>query len=105
MIQMGTPIDDIKVFDLRESMQNGGGPACLRLRVALNEQELQAVNPKVLMNEQLFTALNQWVDRHYRDRLTQADLVDPLLLIESRQALDELTVLMNLGSIYPFQQI
>ena len=105
MIQMGTPIDDIKVFDLRESMQNGGGPACLRLRVALNEQELQAVNPKVLMNEQLFTALNQWVDRHYRDRLTQADLVDPQLLIESRQALDELTVLMNLGSIYPFQQI
>ncbi|MFX5195260.1 N-succinylarginine dihydrolase, partial [Acinetobacter baumannii] len=29
MIQMGTPIDAIQVYDLRESMRNGGGPACL----------------------------------------------------------------------------
>ncbi|MDD9840672.1 succinylarginine dihydrolase, partial [Escherichia coli] len=69
MIQMGTPIDAIQVYDLRESMRNGGGPACLRLRVALNETELNAVNPKVLMNDQLFMTLNQWVDKHYRDRL------------------------------------
>lgn len=74
MIQMGTPIDAIQVYDLRESMRNGGGPACLRLRVALNETELNAVNPKVLMNDQLFTTLNQWVDKHYRDRLAQEDL-------------------------------
>ncbi|WP_016606421.1 N-succinylarginine dihydrolase, partial [Yersinia pestis] len=26
------PIDELRVFDLRESMRNGGGPACLRLR-------------------------------------------------------------------------
>lgn len=104
MIQMGTPIDDIKVFDLRESMRNGGGPACLRLRVALNEQELAAVNPKVLMNDVLFVTLNQWVDRHYRDQLTQHDLADPQLLMESRTALDELSVILGLGSVYPFQQ-
>src|SRR5258708_35603891 len=33
------PIDDVLVFDLRESMKNGGGPACLRLRVVLNDEE------------------------------------------------------------------
>ncbi|MGD8106221.1 N-succinylarginine dihydrolase [Pantoea sp. FN0302] len=104
LVESGGPIRELKVFDLRESMNNGGGPACLRLRVALNATEQQAVNPAVMMNDQLFATLNQWVDRHYRDRLTQADLADPQLLIEGREALDELTRLLDLGSVYPFQQ-
>lgn len=104
MIQMGTPIDDIQVFDLRESMRNGGGPACLRLRVAVNEQEYLAINPHVLMSDTLFIRLNSWVDQHYRDRLSQKDLADPALLIESRTALDELTQILQLGSIYHFQK-
>jgi succinylarginine dihydrolase len=33
------PIDELQVYDLRESMANGGGPACLRLRVVLTEEE------------------------------------------------------------------
>ncbi|KAA9000104.1 N-succinylarginine dihydrolase [Affinibrenneria salicis] len=104
MAASGGPIDDIRVFDLRESMRNGGGPACLRLRVALNETERQAVNPQVMMNDSLFATLNQWVDRYYRDRLTQADLADPQLLREGREALDALTAILGLGSVYPFQQ-
>ena len=104
LINSNGPINEVKVFDLRESMRNGGGPACLRLRVVLTDVELQAVVPGVLMNESLFLTLNNWVERHYRDRLTEADLADPQLLIENRQALDELTRIMGLGSIYPFQQ-
>ncbi|WP_151815682.1 N-succinylarginine dihydrolase [Acinetobacter soli] len=104
LLQMGTPIDQIKVFDLRESMRNGGGPACLRLRVALNDAELAAVNPNIMMNDALFNTLNQWVERHYRDRLAQDDLADPQLLIESRTALDELTQILGLGSVYHFQR-
>ena len=104
LINSNGPINEVKVFDLRESMRNGGGPACLRLRVVLTDAELQAVAPGVLMNESLFLTLNNWIDRHYRDRLTEADLADPQLLIENRQALDELTRIMGLGSIYPFQQ-
>ena len=104
LINSNGPINEVKVFDLRESMRNGGGPACLRLRVVLTDAELQAVAPGVLMNDSLFFTLNNWVERHYRDRLTEADLADPQLLIENRQALDELTRIMGLGSIYPFQQ-
>ena len=104
LINSNGPINEVKVFDLRESMRNGGGPACLRLRVVLTDAELHAVAPGVLMNDSLFFTLNNWVDRHYRDRLTEADLADPHLLIENRQALDELTRIMGLGSIYPFQQ-
>ncbi|MGK0600206.1 N-succinylarginine dihydrolase [Yokenella regensburgei] len=104
VLAQDNPINELKVFDLRESMANGGGPACLRLRVVLNERELAAVNPAVLMNDTLFNTLNDWVDRHYRDRLTQSDLADPQLLREGREALDRLTQILNLGSVYPFQR-
>jgi len=104
LVAADNPIDELKVFDLRESMANGGGPACLRLRVVLNTAEQQAVNPAVMMNDTLFATLNAWVDKYYRDRLTQADLADPQLLREGREALDQLTQLLDLGSIYPFQR-
>jgi succinylarginine dihydrolase len=55
------------------------------------------------MNDELFARLNQWVDKHYRDELSVADLRDPQLLMESRTALDELTQILKLGSVYPFQ--
>lgn len=103
LLAADNPVSELKVFDLRESMANGGGPACLRLRVVLNEAEQQAVNPAVIMNDVLFGKLNHWVDRWYRDSLTQADLADPLLLREGRDALDELTHILDLGSVYPFQ--
>ncbi|WP_407732666.1 N-succinylarginine dihydrolase [Pseudocitrobacter faecalis] len=104
LLEQDNPISELKVFDLRESMANGGGPACLRLRVVLTEEEYHAVNPAVLMNDTLFATLNNWVDRYYRDRLTQADLADPQLLREGREALDRLTQILQLGSVYDFQQ-
>jgi succinylarginine dihydrolase len=97
------PIREVKVFDLKQSMQNGGGPACLRLRVALKDSELEAVNPGVIMTPQLYDTLNVWVDKHYRDRLSESELADPQLLIECRTALDELTQILKLGTVYPFQ--
>jgi succinylarginine dihydrolase len=99
-----TSIDEVLVFDLRESMKNGGGPACLRLRVVLNETELAAVNPGVWIDDALFAKLDTWIDTHYRDRLSPADLADPGLLAESRAALDVLTGILGLGSIYDFQR-
>ena len=104
LVAANGPIDELTFFDLRESMCNGGGPACLRLRVVLNDAQQAAVNPAVMMNDQLFRMLNDWVDRHYRDRLSQADLADPQLLQEGRTALDELTKILDLGSVYHFQQ-
>ena len=97
------PIREVKVFDLKQSMQNGGGPACLRLRVALNAEELAAVNPGVILTPGLYDTLTSWVEKHYRDRLTEADLADPQLLTECRSALDELTQILKLGAVYPFQ--
>ncbi len=97
------PIAEVAVFDLKQSMKNGGGPACLRLRVVLNESEHAAVTPGVWMNDALYSRLSDWVVRHYRDRLAVADLADPQLLAECRTALDELTRILGIGSVYPFQ--
>jgi succinylarginine dihydrolase len=103
LVTLDTPIREVLVMDLRESMKNGGGPACLRLRVELNEKELAAVNPATLMNDTLYERLTAWVEKHYRDRIGEIELCDPALLDECRRALDELTQILVLGSIYPFQ--
>jgi succinylarginine dihydrolase len=91
--------------EVRESMQNGGGPACLRLRVVLNKTEYEAMHKGVELTETLYQKLTAWVEKHYRDRLLPEDLADPQLLEEGRRALDELTRLLQLGPIYPFQQM
>lgn len=99
------PINQIIFQNVRESMQNGGGPACLRFRVVLNAQERTAMSPFVLLTNALYQNLVEWVNKHYRDRLTPQDLADPKLLHESWKALDELTWLLQLGPIYPFQRM
>ncbi len=98
------PIDDVHVVDVRQSMRNGGGPACLRLRVALTDDEWAQVAPGCRFTPELHATLNAWVERHYREDLPAADIVDPALMMESRSALDELTTLLGLGSVYPFQR-
>ncbi|QIZ75882.1 N-succinylarginine dihydrolase [Ferrimonas lipolytica] len=102
--QRNQPINHVHFYDVKQSMQNGGGPACLRLRVNLSAQELAAVNPDCLINQNKHRQLSGWVERHYRDQLSFNDLRDVALLDQSQTALDELTQLLGLGSIYPFQR-
>ena len=98
------PVTEARFLDVKQSMANGGGPACLRLRVVLTDDELADVAPGALVDEARLAALEAWVGAHYRDRLTPADLGDPQLLDEVRTALDTLTQIMDLGSLYEFQR-
>jgi succinylarginine dihydrolase len=97
------PIREVLTFDLRQSMRNGGGPACLRLRVVLKDDERTAIGARIWLDDALHAELLAWIERHYRDRLAPADLADPALLDEGRTALDELSRMLRLGSVYPFQ--
>jgi succinylarginine dihydrolase len=99
------PIAEVRAFDLRQSMKNGGGPACLRLRVVMSEAERSAIAANIWLDDALHDALTAWVTRHYRDRLTPGDLADPALLDEGRRALDELSRLLRIGDVYPFQMV
>ncbi|MDI5984696.1 N-succinylarginine dihydrolase [Halomonas sp. M4R5S39] len=97
------PIAEVVVKDVKQSMRNGGGPACLRLRVVLGEAERAALSGRVLLDEALHGELIAWVERHYRDRLAPEDLADPQLVVETLAALDELTRILAIGAVYPFQ--
>jgi len=98
------PVASVHYLDVRQSMNNGGGPACLRLRVALTDDEVAAIGANVFFSAALEAELRAWVERHYRDRLTAADLGDPALQREGLTALDELSRILRLGAVYDFQR-
>ncbi|MCC5824294.1 MAG: N-succinylarginine dihydrolase [Phycisphaerales bacterium] len=98
------PIARVEYIDVRESMRNGGGPACLRLRVVMTDEELAAVNRSVLFTDDLDRRLTAWIEKHYPDTLTLKDLTDPRLARNCLDALDELTGILGLPDLYPFQR-
>ena len=97
-------IQEVCFVPIRQSMQNGGGPACLRLRVVLTEEEASSIHPGVILNQELYKKLKTWIQKHYREKLTPEDLLDPLLVKETQSALDELSGILQLKNIYFFQQ-
>jgi succinylarginine dihydrolase len=100
LVASGGAIDELLHFDLRQSMRNGGGPACLRLRVALTDAEAQAMHQGVVMTETLYHILVAWVEKHYRDKLDPSDLADPALAIEVHTALEDLSRILGLPNLY-----
>ncbi|MFZ4601974.1 MAG: N-succinylarginine dihydrolase [Caulobacterales bacterium] len=99
------PIGEVRTFDLRESMRNGGGPACLRLRVVATPQEMARINPGFLLDDARIDRLEAWVSAHYRETYAPADLADPSIVREVHEALDALTGILPLGSdFYEFQR-
>lgn len=92
----------VDYFDVKQSMANGGGPACLRLRVVLTAEELANISGRVIMDDSLYVDLTQWVKRHYRERLHVNELADVALLTESLVALEDLQNLLELPNLYDF---
>lgn len=75
------PIDEVHYADLRQSMRNGGGPACLRLRVPVTQAQLAALTQSggVMADERLIEALEDIIGREYPSALTAQDLGNPAL--------------------------
>ncbi|NBV43175.1 succinylarginine dihydrolase, partial [bacterium] len=96
-------ISEIRWVELDESLKNGGGPACVRLRVPLTPLELGTVCASLLMTPDTLDMLEDWVNSYYRDCLIPDDLATASVIDEGYLALDELTRLLNLGKIYDFQ--
>ena len=106
LVARNGPIGRVDYVDVRQSMHNGGGPACLRLRVVLTPLELAAAHQGQRFTPVLDIALQDWASRHYRDRLGVGDLADPALITEAQTALDDLTKILDLGSnFYNFQLV
>jgi succinylarginine dihydrolase len=86
ILASGCPIKSVHYVDLRQSMHNGGGPACLRLRVVMPKQKAA----KLLMTDEIFAQLTEVIERRYRDSLSTADLADPVLVDESHRTIAEI---------------
>jgi succinylarginine dihydrolase len=92
------PVAEVHYADLRQSMNNGGGPACLRLRVPMHEVQLAALKQSVnvLADEALLSAIEKIIDHQYPSQLDAASLADPRLYHTCRAALSQLAGLMKL---------
>lgn len=104
MVASGGPIKSADYLDVKQSMRNGGGPACLRLRVALSPEGQASMGANCILDDALMARLQVWAKGHYRDRVMPEDLGDQSLMEESFAALDELTQILDLGSVYDFQR-
>ncbi len=89
----------VEYVNLRQSMRNGGGPACLRLRVELTEPEWRAAHAGVKFSEEVYASLKDCVMRGYRDRLSPGDLRDPELMRESQSIQAEILEILGLKKI------
>jgi succinylarginine dihydrolase len=96
LLAADSPIHQAHFIDLRQSMNNGGGPACLRLRVVLTDQQRARLHPGIVLTDALYDQLVGWVHRHYRDELCPDDLRDPSLVDESHRAAAALSKIMQL---------
>lgn len=65
------------VVDVRESMRNGGGPACLRLRVPVSQDAMADIAARFILTERSWDELAAFVERAWPAQVSPADLNDP----------------------------
>jgi succinylarginine dihydrolase len=80
------PITRAVVVDVRESMRNGGGPACLRLRVPVDGPARAGIDPRFILDEARWTTLAKVVVAHWPEKIAPGDLAKPELWAQARQA-------------------
>jgi succinylarginine dihydrolase len=84
------PISQLHVLDLRESMKNGGGPACLRLRVALSDDALAVVDPRFLVDAAKLDRLERLVEEWWPEAIAPVELGNAELWRQCHAAHDAL---------------
>ena len=79
------PIRRLGVVDVRESMANGGGPACLRLRVVADPA---TIDPRFLVDHASLDRIAAIVTQHWPDHIAPSDIGDPAFVrrIETARA-------------------
>jgi len=89
MLASNGPIRRVLPVDVRQSMANGGGPACLRLRVVADPA---TVDPRFLLDEAKIALIETIVAAHWPEAISPDQLGDPVLaarIVAARLALLE----------------
>ena len=77
------PIRRVEVVDVRQSMANGGGPACLRLRVVADPA---TVDPRFIVDEAKLDRIGEVVRRHWPEQVAHDALQRPALIADVERA-------------------
>ena len=97
MLAGNGPIRQVIPVDVRQSMANGGGPACLRLRVVCDPA---TVDPRFLLTEARADLIESVIAAHWPEQIDPADLGAQSLsaaVVAARLALLEALGLSELG--------
>lgn len=90
------PIRKVEVVDVRQSMANGGGPACLRLRVVADPD---TVDPRFMVDDAKLDALSEVVRQHWPIEIDNADLKKHSLIQNIEAARTALLTTLGLSEL------
>jgi succinylarginine dihydrolase len=90
------PIRRVEVVDVRQSMANGGGPACLRLRVVADPG---TVDPRFLVDSARLDAIAGIVERYWPEAIANDELVEPALIRDIEAARAQLLQALDLAAL------
>jgi succinylarginine dihydrolase len=90
------PIRRVEIVDVRQSMANGGGPACLRLRVVADPT---AVDPRFMVNDAKLEMIADVIRREWPEQIHRDDLQQPQLIADIERARIALLEALGLGEL------
>ena len=90
------PIREIKVVDVRQSMANGGGPACLRLRVVADPANVDA---RFIADEAKLDRIAEVIEAEWPEAIAPDDLLKPALWARMEQARRALLDALDLAEL------
>jgi succinylarginine dihydrolase len=90
------PIRRVEIVDVRQSMANGGGPACLRLRVAADPA---AIDPRFIADSAKLDRLSAVVRSHWPAEIDGSALQDPALVRDIEAARKALLDALDLSEL------
>ena len=86
----------VEFVDVRQSMANGGGPACLRLRVVA---EPEAVDPRFIATEAKLDAIAEVIEAHWPEQIAPEDLRKPDFCEQAEKAREALLARLDLSDL------
>ncbi len=96
MIAGNGPIRQLVPVNVRQSMANGGGPACLRLRVVCRAAD---VDPRFLADEAKLDAISAVITQYWPEAIDPGELASPALWADIRRARAALLTSLSLEAL------
>ena len=90
------PIRRVEVVDVRQSMANGGGPACLRLRVVADPS---TVDPRFMVDGEKLDRIAQLIRRTWPEQIHHEELHQPALIADIESARSALLAALDLSQL------